>query len=108
MDDVRKRPTNPVFAIFHFFPSLSRTVLLLERDLKERERLALKFIKVMKVLRKHNNFNSYLAFLSALDSASVRRLEWSRTFNETIDQYSAIIDFTGSFKAYREALSTST
>ena len=32
----------------------------------------------MKWLRKMNNFNSYLAILSALDSAPIRRLgEWN-------------------------------
>ena len=41
---------------------------------QERERYLLKFIKIMKWLRKMNNFNSYLAILSALDSAPVRRL----------------------------------
>jgi hypothetical protein len=34
----------------------------------------MKFIKMMKCLRKMNNFNSYLAILSALDSAPIRRL----------------------------------
>ena len=79
-------------------------MILLESDHKERERLVTKFIKVMKLLRKHNNFNSYLAFLSALDSASIRRLDWSKHITDTLKDYSAIIDFTGSFKAYREAL----
>ncbi len=81
-----------------------RTCILTEPDSRERERLAGKFIKVMKCLRKHNNFNSYLAFLSALDSASIRRLDWPRSVTDTIGEYSAIIDFSGSFKAYREAL----
>ncbi len=61
----------------------------------------------MKCLRKHNNFNSYLAFLSALDSAVIRRLDWSRNIIETLKEYSAIIDFSGSFKAYRVALAQS-
>ena len=84
-----------------------RTRILQEPDPKERERLVLKFMKVMKFLRKHNNFNSYLAFLSALDSASIRRLDWPKAIVDTIKEYSAIIDFTGSFKAYREALNRS-
>ena len=33
-------------------------------------------------LRKLNNFNSYLAILSALDSAPIRRLEWQRQTSE--------------------------
>ena len=44
----------------------------------------MKFIKVMKYLRKLNNFNSYLAILSALDSAPVRRLEWQKQNMEVI------------------------
>ena len=42
--------------------------------IQERERYVMKFIKIMKWLRKMNNFNSYLAILSALDSAPIRRL----------------------------------
>ena len=38
----------------------------------------MKFIKIMRWLRKLKNFNSYLAILSALDSAPVRRLEWQK------------------------------
>ena len=41
---------------------------------QERERFVMKFIKIIKWLRKMNNFNSYLALLSALDSAPIRRL----------------------------------
>lgn len=33
-------------------------------------------------LRKLNNFNSYLAILSALDSAPLRRLDWQRSTAE--------------------------
>lgn len=55
-----------------------RTRILEQEDGKERERYLMKFIKVMKYLRKLNNFNSYLAILSALDSAPVRRLEWQK------------------------------
>lgn len=33
-------------------------------------------------LRKLNNFNSYLAILSALDSAPIRRLEWQKQTSE--------------------------
>lgn len=95
---------------------------MLQEKAQDRERLLLKFIKIMKVtdsvpsalppyprrpepspappyqpcathpfphhrlslqhLRKLNNFNSYLAILSALDSAPIRRLEWQRQTSE--------------------------
>ena len=44
----------------------------------------MKFIKMMKWLRKMNNFNSYLALLSALDSAPIRRLGIHQTENMNI------------------------
>ena len=72
--------------------------LILDKSLdkKGREKLMLHFISVMKVhhsyhhtnlwwmytlylqsLRQQNNFNAYLAILSAIESAPVSRLEWS-------------------------------
>ena len=59
----------------------------------------------MKHLRKINNYNSYLALLSALDSAPVRRLEWQKTITEGLKEYCALIDSSSSFRAYRQALS---
>jgi hypothetical protein len=61
----------------------------------------------MKFLRKQNNFNSYLAFLSALESASVRRLDWPKAIDDTIEEYSVIFNNSQSFKAYRAVLSRS-
>ncbi|XP_063794579.1 rap guanine nucleotide exchange factor 1-like [Pseudophryne corroboree] len=55
-----------------------RSIIMLQEKAQDRERLLLKFIKIMKHLRKLNNFNSYLAILSALDSAPIRRLEWQK------------------------------
>lgn len=66
-----------------FVPFLrARSCILKQNDAKERERVVVKFIKIMKHLRKINNFNSYLAILSALDSAPIRRLEWQRNITE--------------------------
>lgn len=85
-----------------------RSIIMLQEKAQDRERLLLKFIKIMKVtwgplprgdpqpvpalphgclpslqhLRKLNNFNSYLAILSALDSAPIRRLEWQKQTSE--------------------------
>uniref|UniRef100_A0A8C5UGJ4 CRK SH3-binding GNRP n=1 Tax=Malurus cyaneus samueli TaxID=2593467 RepID=A0A8C5UGJ4_9PASS len=59
-----------------------RSIIMLQEKAQDRERLLLKFIKIMKHLRKLNNFNSYLAILSALDSAPIRRLEWQKQTSE--------------------------
>ena len=85
-----------------------RTKILQQEDPKEREKLVNKFIKIMRELRKHNNFNSYLALLSALDSAPIRRLEWCKSITESLKEYCALIDSSSSFRAYRQALSLAT
>lgn len=82
----------------------ARSVLLTASDPRERERLMLKFCKIMKHLRKMNNFNSFLALLSALDSAPLRRLVWPKSIVETLSEYSSLIDSAGSFRAYRLVL----
>ena len=84
-----------------------RTKILQQEDARERERLVVKFIKIMKWLRKYNNFNSYLALLSALDSAPIRRLEWQKSITEGLKEYCALIDSSSSFRAYRQALAES-
>lgn len=67
---------------FILFNDRARSRILEQEEAKDRERYVVKFIKVMKYLRKLNNFNSYLAILSALDSAPIRRLEWQRNITE--------------------------
>ncbi|XP_064458001.1 rap guanine nucleotide exchange factor 1-like [Ornithodoros turicata] len=86
----------------------ARSCILKQSDAKDRERVVIKFIKIMKHLRKINNFNSYLAILSALDSAPVRRLEWQRNITEGLKEYCALIDSSSSFRAYRQALAETT
>lgn len=85
----------------------ARTRILEQEDAKDRERYVLKFTKIMKHLRKINNFNSYLALLSALDSAPIRRLEWQKNITESLKEYCLLIDSSCSFRAYRQALSES-
>lgn len=46
---------------------------------------------VLQHLRKLNNFNSYLAILSALDSAPIRRLEWQKQTSEVRERASWVI-----------------
>ncbi|CRK99983.1 CLUMA_CG013275, isoform B [Clunio marinus] len=83
----------------------TRTQILKQQDARDREKHVMKFIKIMKHLRKINNFNSYLALLSALDSAPIRRLEWQKNITEGLKEYCALIDSSSSFRAYRQALS---
>ena len=95
--------------IYHvIFNSFFRTKILEQDESKDRERLVMKFIKIMKWLRKQKNFNSYLALFSALDSAPIRRLEWQRSITESLKEYCALIDSSSSFRAYRHALLEST
>lgn len=82
----------------------ARSRILDQNEAKDRERYVVKFIKIMKHLRKINNFNSYLALLSALDSAPIRRLEWQKQITEGLKEYCALIDSSSSFRAYRQAL----
>ncbi|KAL2092767.1 hypothetical protein ACEWY4_012565 [Coilia grayii] len=82
-----------------------RSIIMLQEKAQDREKLLLKFIKIMKHLRKLNNFNSYLAILSALDSAPIRRLEWQKQTSEGLEEYCTLIDSSSSFRAYRAALS---
>lgn len=82
----------------------ARSRLVELEDNKEREKLATKFLKIMKHLRKMNNFNSYLALLSALDSGPLRRLDWPKSITETLKDYCSLIDSSSSFRAYRQAL----
>ncbi|CAB4057347.1 RAPGEF1 [Lepeophtheirus salmonis] len=84
-----------------------RTQILQQDDSKEREKYMTKFIKIMKFLRKYNNFNSYLAILSALDSAPIRRLEWHKNIIDNLKEYCSLIDSSSSFRAYRQALNES-
>ncbi|XP_038063807.1 rap guanine nucleotide exchange factor 1-like isoform X1 [Patiria miniata] len=82
----------------------ARSLILQENRPQDREKLVTKFIKVMKHLRKLNNFNSYLAILSALDSAPIRRLEWQKQTVEGLQEYCQLIDSSASFRTYRAAL----
>ncbi|XP_039272030.2 rap guanine nucleotide exchange factor 1-like isoform X1 [Styela clava] len=82
----------------------TRTIILKQDKPQDREKLLNKFIRIMRHLRRLNNFNSYLAILSALDSAPVRRLEWQKQTTEGLREYCQLIDSSSSFRTYREAL----
>ncbi|KAH8420101.1 hypothetical protein KR009_005809 [Drosophila setifemur] len=103
----------------------ARSKILRLQDAKEREKHVNKFIKIMKHLRKMNNYNSYLALLSALDSGPIRRwvsttcskyplyitllgdpfrLEWQKSITEEVRSFCTLIDSSSSFRAYRQAL----
>ncbi|XP_067938665.1 rap guanine nucleotide exchange factor 1-like isoform X2 [Watersipora subatra] len=81
-----------------------RNSILKPDDPTLREKHFIKFVHILKHLRKHNNFNSLLALLSALDSAPVSRLDWPKQERDMIQEYSSLIDCTSSFKSYRMAL----
>uniref|UniRef100_A0A2I3SFP2 CRK SH3-binding GNRP n=1 Tax=Pan troglodytes TaxID=9598 RepID=A0A2I3SFP2_PANTR len=98
-------PQEPCLSQFTLPPCQVRSIIMLQEKAQDRERLLLKFIKIMKHLRKLNNFNSYLAILSALDSAPIRRLEWQKQTSEGLAEYCTLIDSSSSFRAYRAALS---
>ncbi|GFR69569.1 Rap guanine nucleotide exchange factor 1 [Elysia marginata] len=81
-----------------------RTRILTQDDPRDREKYHIKFIKIMRHLKELHNFNSYLAILSAVDSAPVRRLEWPEKNLEILHKLGQLIDSRSSFKAYRQAL----
>ncbi|XP_012945561.1 rap guanine nucleotide exchange factor 1 [Aplysia californica] len=81
------------------------TRILTQDDPRERERYLMKFIKIMRHLRKLHNFNSYLAILSALNSAPVHRLEWQKQNVEVLQELCQLIDSSSSFRVYRQTLS---
>ena len=82
-----------------------RTLILKEVKQQDRERLFKKFLKIMRHCRRMNNFSSYLAILSALDSSPLRRLEWPKNLTESLEECCQLIDSASAFKSYRQALS---
>lgn len=89
---------------FNHFAYWVRSKILLEEDSKSREKLYAKFIKIMKHLKKLNNFNSIIAITSALESAPVRRLDWSKHLIDSLKEFESLSDSTSSFRAYRTIL----
>ena len=81
-----------------------RTYILSMEKAHDREKVYAKFLKVMRFLRKFNNFNSLLAIYSALDCTAVRRLEFPKVSTDTLAQFSSLIESEGSFRIYRAAL----
>ncbi|CAI8009601.1 Rap guanine nucleotide exchange factor 1 [Geodia barretti] len=79
---------------------------ILERgvDMRVRVKVVIHFVGIMKALRDiFNNFNSYLAILSAIESSPVSRLDWPDRVIKSLEEPRALIDNKGSFKNYREA-----
>lgn len=81
-----------------------RTYILSFTKVHDREKVYAKFLKIMKFLRKFNNFNSLLAIYSALDCSAIRRLEFPKVSTECLAQFSSLIESEGSFRIYRAAL----
>ncbi|CAF1172681.1 unnamed protein product [Adineta ricciae] len=103
---------SPNLAVFtEHFNNISywvRSRILEQNSQRQRENYFEKFLKILKHLRRLNNFNSYLAILSALDCGPLKRLHWSKNITEAVCEHTDLIDSTGSFKNYREALNAST
>ena len=82
----------------HVFPSLTASrvyCLSYERST---------FSLSLQSLRENfQNFNSYLAILSAIESSPVSRLDWPERVVKSLEEPRALIDNKGSFKNYREA-----
>lgn len=81
-------------------------VTLLKRglDMKSRCKLMNYFIAIMKsLLDSFNNFNSYLAILSAVESSPISRLDWPDKVFKGLEEPRKLIDNRASFKNYREA-----
>ena len=81
-----------------------RTYILSFEKVHDREKVYAKFLKIMKFLRRFNNFNSLLAIYSALDCSAIRRLEFPKVSTESLAQFSSLIESEGSFRIYRAAL----
>ncbi|CDW57275.1 RasGEF N and RasGEF domain containing protein [Trichuris trichiura] len=103
--DERKCPNLTVFT--NHFNKMSywvRTRIMESKEQRERERCFVKFLKIMRHLRRMGNLNSCLAVLAALDCGPLRRLDWPNSALNQLADYSALIDSSQSFKAYRAVL----
>ncbi|XP_078472054.1 uncharacterized protein LOC144733917 isoform X2 [Lampetra planeri] len=81
-----------------------RSIIIQHERAQDREKMLIKFVKILKCLRKLNNFNSYLAILSAADSVPIRRLDWHKQTRERLAEHTSIMDSSSSFRAYRAEL----
>ncbi|KAK5976884.1 Rap guanine nucleotide exchange factor 1 [Trichostrongylus colubriformis] len=85
-----------------------RTLVIAPSSPKEREKYMMKFIKIMKQLRRLGNFNSYLALLSALVSSPLARLDWNKAVTDALREHTDIMDTGHSYKNYRLLLQQAT
>jgi Rap guanine nucleotide exchange factor 1 len=85
-----------------------RTYILSFEKVHDREKVYAKFLKIMKFLRRFNNFNSLLAIYSALDCTAIRRLEFPKVSTDSLAQFSSLIESEGSFRIDRAALAQAT
>ncbi|KAK6057176.1 RasGEF domain protein [Cooperia oncophora] len=100
--DEKKSPNMVAFT--EHFNNVSfwvRTLVITPSNPKEREKYMMKFIKIMKQLRRLGNFNSYLALLSALVSSPLTRLDWSKAVTDALREHANIMDTSHSYKNYR-------
>jgi len=80
----------------------ARSRILENESVREREKYMVKFLKIMKHLRKMNNFNSYLSILSAVDSGPIQRLDWPKNIIDVSTQIFSLKEIV--VKDYRNKL----
>lgn len=103
-----------VLALIDRFNTVSAWVastILWQPTLKKRVALVKKFLQIMKVLERLNNFSSLLALIAGLNNASVSRLkftfgELTKKKIETLRRLESKMSSENSYKNYREALRT--
>lgn len=79
-----------------------QTRILTQENENVRKDVLRKVMKVMKYLRRMNNFNSYIAIFSALESAPVSRLEWPEHFAKEMEEPRTLMNSSKSFTNFRK------
>ena len=80
-----------------------QTRILEQENENMRKEIMRKILKIMRCLRRLNNFNSYIAIFSALESASVSRLEWSEQVAKDMEEPRLLMDPSKSYQNFRKA-----
>lgn len=100
---------NAVVSLTHLFNYVADWVsaaILCASTITLRVRLLRKFLRLLRSLKRIQNFHLVMAVISGLSESSVSRLKWtwakiSTKERETLTKCEALMDFKGSWKAYR-------
>lgn len=98
--------------LISIFNKISKWVIgsiLSEKNLKNRAKMYTKMIKIGKCLKELNNYFAVMAFISALNSAAISRLKYTRALVhsnsfETLAEMEKLMSMEGSFKEYRNSI----